>query len=121
MRFFLIPAICALAGCSTDALIDRAYPDRQKFKLYSEVAEEDTVYLCDVDADAAKTEARVQAAHRYFEGQLDTVGTQLAEEMIALEEAGKDISGFATARNLNARMESVVLTMDARFGCLPID
>ncbi|QDC10828.1 hypothetical protein FHY55_17005 [Oceanicola sp. D3] len=114
MKSFAIIAVVALllAGCTTDALISTAYPDRERFRFRNSDGDALT-YLCAPGADA---KARATKAHRYTDAQLTAV---------AKWAAGHIVNGTATSRQISARINAVaektVEETERRYKCLMID
>lgn len=113
-------ALVALTGCSADALLDAAYPDRERFQFVSADGASRLFYACAPGPDAA---ARAQQTHVFFQRNIDVLAEQAATGLIDRADAGQGSLANAAAlnRELNTNVEIIVDQAEARFQCLFYD
>lgn len=116
----LMIALVALAGCSTDALLESAFPDRERFQFPNKDGDALLFYACAPGPDAAD---RARQAHAFFEQNVDALAAQAADGLIARSENGQGALGNAIAlnRELNTNVEIIVEQAETRYQCLFYD
>ncbi|MFY0635270.1 MAG: hypothetical protein JXQ91_15770 [Vannielia sp.] len=108
-----VPLIALLlAACSTDAIVNTAYPDRARFGFANASGDQST-YLCAPGADA---KSRATQAHRYTEARLGKVADWAANHIVNGTATSTQIS-----RRINAEAEATVKETEKRYQCLLID
>lgn len=120
MRILAVLGTIALAGCTTDALINAAYPDGERFQFTNAAGDTALFYVCEGGPDAA---SRAQQAHAFLDGNINALAERAATGLINRAEEGQGALGNAIAlnRELNANVEEIVAQTDARFQCLMYD
>lgn len=115
-----ISAVLALGACTTESVVNAAYPDRARFQFVN--ADQDTVlfYACENGPTGQETETRAKAAHRFIDANIAAAAELSAARMIEGIEAGESALaiGFDISRRMDAQMEVVVEEAEARFQCV---
>jgi len=106
--------LCALllGACTDQAIIDAAYPDREKFAFASLDKESIFTYTCAADDN---TKARAAKAHAYLDQRFNAAVNGAADKII---DAGDASQSRAIARALDTEIEDIVEQTEARFQCL---
>lgn len=119
----LIIAFVGLAGCSTDALLDAAYPDYERFQFATSDGESVLSYACAPGATAAETQTRAGQAHQFFERNINALAERAATGLINRADQGQGSLSNAVAlnRELNANVEEIVAQTVSRFQCVMYD
>lgn len=114
--------ITALTACSTDSLLNSAYPDRERLSFASSGGDTFT-YLCEPGATPAETQARAQEAHRFVEVNLDAASERAAEQLIndVEEDRSRLGSSIRLATVMNRAAEVIAEQTEERYQCLLID
>lgn len=112
---YLVLAAALLSGCSTQALVDTVYPDREKFAFRSKDSGSILTYTCEPSSTEAKTKQRARAAHSYFDARF-TKAVEGTVDVIAESEGTVSVRGLSRA--LDKEMEDIVLQTEDRFQCL---
>ncbi|MGR3793692.1 hypothetical protein [Vannielia sp. SX4] len=108
----LLTAAALLSACSTDAVVNTAFPDRERFAFQNSEGER-SVYLCAPGADA---KARAAKAHGYTEARLGKVADWAANHIVNGTATSAQIS-----RRINSEAEATVEETEKRYKCLLID
>lgn len=111
-------AVLLLSACSTQAIIDTAYPDREKFAFRSADGEHVMTYTCEAATTDTATKKRAKQAHMYFDARF-TKAVEGTVNVIVNSE-GK-VSPFALNRALDKEMEDIVTKTEDRYKCLFTD
>ncbi len=101
-----------LAGCTSEAVVQTAFPDRERFSFRDSDGEVVT-YLCAPGADA---KARATQAHRYTDAQLSAVADWAADHIVNGTASSSQISS-----RINAVAEKTVEESERRYKCLMTD
>ncbi|SIN76138.1 hypothetical protein [Vannielia litorea] len=101
-----------VSACSSDAVVNTVYPDRERFAFANSQGERST-YLCAPGADAQK---RAGQAHRYTEAQLGKVADWAANHIVNGTASSMEIS-----RRINSVAKATVDETEKRYKCLLID
>jgi len=119
----LIIAFIALSGCSTDALLDAAYPDYERFQFATTDGDSILSYACAPGPSATETQNRAAQAHRFFERNINALAERAATGLIDRADQGQGTLSNAIAlnRELNANVEEIVAQTESRFQCLMYD
>ena len=88
MRFFLLLGTLALAACSSEFIIDAAYPDRARFQFLSEDQDQILYWACDNGPTVEETENRAKSAHVFMEAQIAAYAEQQIAQMAERLDAG---------------------------------
>lgn len=115
MRKLGLAMVLALSACSTDALVNSAYPDRERFAFETTDGEDIFVYVCAKGATEQATKTRASAAHRYFNRGMDQIVAR------AVNDAFLGSRSIPVLRTLDKGAEALVNQTEARYQCLFID
>ncbi|WP_208352825.1 hypothetical protein [Pseudaestuariivita rosea] len=120
---FGILATALLAGCSRQAMMDRAYPDRMRFAFQSAHTEDILKYACERGETESETRRRATAAHRYFDSQMDAFAQRFAERMKQAVDNGENevVAAVRLSRQSEDWAEQVVDLTEARYQCMFYD
>lgn len=118
-KFVGVAAVSALVlmGCSTDALINQAYPDRSKYTFLSSDGETRMSYLCERGSSEAATKARATKAHRYLDANINAAVDRMVDQIF--DESSVDPKTMN--KQLEAQMELVVNKAEEDYQCLFFD
>lgn len=112
--------LCAmfLSACSDQAIIDAAYPDREKFAFRSLDNESIFSYTCASDATSEATKARATEAHAYLDQRFNAAVDRAAD---ALAKSASQKQARASTKALDTEIADIVEQTEARYLCLFID
>lgn len=115
MKKLAFLVIFALSACSTDALVNTAYPDRERFAFRTTDGEDIFVYACAKGATEQATKARANTAHRYFNRGMDQIVAR------AVDDTFSGSRSISVLRTLDKGAEALVNQTEDRYQCLFID
>ncbi len=103
-----------LTACTTEGLIDTAFPDRERYAFRSQDGETIMQYACEPKTSATASKANARRAHQYFDREFSRLVNSVVNDVIG--------GTSPNARSLNARIdretERIVETTEARYQCL---
>lgn len=110
--------VLALAACTDQAIIDAAFPDRQKVSFASKDAESIFTYTCAPGETETATKSRASKAHAYLDKRFNAAVDGAAEQLAAAADGQR---ARAIGRALDIEIEDIVEQTEARYQCLFID
>lgn len=118
-KLALLLPVVALVACQK-AIVEQAYGDREKFNFYSESLEEPASYLCEPGKDYPATKARAEAAHAFFEKNLEHHSTRLVEGVMDKPDASQsDFIAMATQMQRVGR--KIGAELEAKYQCVMVE
>lgn len=115
---YAILTIMFLGACSAQAVIDSAFPDREKFAFRSSNGETILTYVCEPSADDAATKTRARQAHKY----LDARFTKAVDGFVdVITQSERKVSPLGLNKALDKEMGDIVEKTEEQFQCLFFD
>lgn len=114
-RFAFLTTLTLLAACSTETLIDTAFPGRERFAF--QTADGDSVfqYACESRATETATKANAKAAHVFADKRFTAMVDVAADRLLA------GASALSISRYMDVESERLVDDVETRFQCLAYD
>lgn len=115
---YTVVAVLFLSACSTQAIIDTAYPDREKFAFRSNDGDRVLTYTCEPAATAEATKNRAKQAHVYLDARFTKTANGLVNDVF---ESDGDFDARAFDKVLDKEAEDIVNLTEDRYKCLFTD
>ena len=110
--------VMVLSGCTTEGLVNAAYPDRETLRFKSSDGAEVYSYSCVPGDTEAETKQRAVKAHQFFDAEISELAENFANVIIEDVEAGKDTDTTDLVADLDAGAERAALETESKYKCL---
>ncbi|PTX57716.1 hypothetical protein C8N43_2387 [Litoreibacter ponti] len=115
MRAIALVMLALFAGCTDQAIIEAAFPDREKYAFASRDGESIFTYTCAPKETPEATKAHAREAHVYLDTRFNAAVDGAAEKLTAVEDQRR---ARAITRALDAEIEDIVEQTEERYECL---
>ena len=122
-RILMVLGCLSLTGCSTEGLIQSAYPDRSILEFPTTDRLSVFSYACARGESNQQTIARATEAHSFVETNLNASADVFADQIIdGIEnDAGAISTSILAARTINQNSQLIVDQAEERYQCLFFD
>lgn len=123
MRILAALGLLVLTGCSADAIVRSAFPDREILEFATSDGLSIVSYACEKGATERATRARATQAHNFVETNIEAAAEIFANRIVTSADNGETGLGaaFGAASGLNANAERITEEAEARYQCLLFD